>query len=98
VSTVLGCSKLEPGARAIETGHEFETDDRKVYYSKVVVFGEVVRTVQGDYPFKGKDGVHTVEFNVLCTYKGGPVPKTIYIAGMGMLIFNIIYIGQDKFL
>lgn len=83
VSDVLGCSVLEPGARAYETGDEFETDDRKVYYTEVIVYGEVLGEVVGNYPFDGINGVFTVEFKVLCTYKGGPVPKTIFIAGMG---------------
>lgn len=76
---------LKYGARAIETDHEYDSDDRKVYYSDVVVYGEPLETVQGDYPFKDIDGVSTIKFNVLCVYKaeGFEVPSTIYIAGIG---------------
>lgn len=86
-SYVLCCTKLEPGARATgrDGDDEYDKDERKVYYSQVVVWGEVVANATGNYPFKDIPGVYTVKFNVICTYKGGPVPSTIYIAGVGNL-------------
>ncbi|XP_045166540.1 uncharacterized protein LOC123529965 isoform X2 [Mercenaria mercenaria] len=85
---VLGCSKFKPGARASETKDDFDTDERKVYYSEVVVFGEIVgkvaKTDKRNFPYKDVEGVDTVEFKVNCTYLGGPdIPSTIYISGIG---------------
>jgi len=56
----------------------------KIKFSSHVLFGRSVRKVNGaEYPFDGIDGVFTLEFDVLCSYKGGRVPQTVYIAGMG---------------
>lgn len=87
VYCVLGCSKLERGARVLNGEDE---DERKVHYSKVVVYGNIGDTVTGDYPFKGVAGVYTVEFEVLCTYLGGPVSKKIHISGIGRYIYHIL--------
>lgn len=88
VVCVLGCSKLERGARAVNATDE---DERKVHYSKVVVYGNINGTVIGDYPFSDLDGVHTIKFEVLCTYLGGKVPKIIYISGIGTSIYHILF-------
>lgn len=85
ISLSFGCTiDLEYGARATDKS-ENEMDHRKIYYSEIVVFGQIKRNVSGNYPLESKEGVYSVEFEVICTYKGGPVPKTIVIAGMGKL-------------
>lgn len=87
VPCIFGCTKLKYGARAHETKDPFDSDERKVYYSDVVVFGEIGETVVGDYPYKGIEGVSTIKFKVLCTYKAenvSEIPSTIFIAGIGM--------------
>lgn len=73
---------LEYGARATNKNLN-ENDERKIYYSEVVVFGQITKNVTGSYPMSSLEGIYTVEFDVFCYYKGGPVPDTIYIAGMG---------------
>lgn len=73
---------LEYGAREKNKSIN-EMDERKIYYSEVVAFGQVQRNVTGDYPLTSYDGIYAVEFQVFCTYKGGPIPDTIYIGGMG---------------
>lgn len=85
ISLSFGCTiDLEYGARATDKS-ENEMDHRKIYYSEVVVFGQIKKNVTGNYPMNDKEGVYSVEFDVICTYKGGPVPETIVIAGMGKL-------------
>lgn len=84
VSYVYGCSDLGPGARASgKAGDEYDEDARKIFYSEVVVFGWVAGNVSGNYPFNGISGVYTIQFDVRCTYKGGSIPSTIFIAGIG---------------
>ena len=80
---VLGCSELAPHER--NAGHN-ETEDLKVFYSDYVVFGTAMGTAKGpSYPFNSVDGVRTIEFQVLCTYKAPNKMKLskIYVSGVG---------------
>lgn len=77
------CSNLEPNARLVNSS---ESDENKVYYSEIVVFGKVGQTVTGDYPFSNISGISAISFDIYCTFKGATHINSlnkIIIAGLG---------------
>lgn len=75
-----------PGIR-LKDKDAHEADEIKTRYSDVVVFGKASSIVTGTsseiFPLETYDGMYTVSFEIICTFKGHGIPYTIYIAGMG---------------
>lgn len=60
-----------------------EVDESRVHFSEFVVFGSITKNATEALMYKDLKGIFTVEFESLCSYKGGPVESTIFITGMG---------------
>jgi len=86
LAAVSGCSTDLPWYARAPSLTANQVDMVRIKFSTHVLFGRAVKKVRGgEYPYNNVDGVFTIEFNVLCSYKGGAVPPTVYIAGMGEL-------------
>jgi len=86
VSLAAGCTKELPYGGREDNKNKHEDDSTKVHFADVVALGQIKKNVSGNYPYSSKEGIYTVEFDVQCYYKGGPIPETIYIAGMGKFL------------
>lgn len=83
---ILGCSPID--------GEE-PTLDQNIYYSDIVVYGTAKRRLE-DPKYGHFDSAYMVEFEVMCSYKGGPLPQMINITGAGksMFFFPLFFLSK----